>query len=350
MKIGEASDKALRATYERMFADAREASSPAAPTSASAAPREVALLEPSIVRLKYLNASHRMEGPFYSEVDYRFRLSEAGGQVVAEWTVRGFGRYPPDADRQPPTKDSPPGPRSEQALLAEAPRRAVEDGVAAFARSFTRVPELIRWTRGEGAADANAPLSSLSTKGVLSSSAAVDASCPGVFMLTVERAALPRPTAPAAEERPPEPALVALRVTLRNQAERRLALDPADIEWIPEGAAPVEPIPPAVAAALVTRLPFGLVVAPGVGAAALPGLIAALISAAELSRHQSEYAAWSAATTAQTLTDGVTGPSATSSGLVFFPRPDSAAGVLIVRVIDLDAAVRYTVRIPVVNG
>jgi hypothetical protein len=54
----------------------------------------------------------------------------------------------------------------------------------------------------------------------------------------------------------------------------------------------------------------------------------------------SEYAAWSAATTAQTLTDGVTGPSATSSGLVFFPRLDSAAGVLIIRVIDLDHALR----------
>jgi hypothetical protein len=79
-------------------------------------------------------------------------------------------------------------------------------------------------------------------------------------------------------------------------------------------------------------------------------LFAALISAAELARHQSEYAAWSAAASAQTLADGLTGPRATTSGLVYFPRPNSAAGELVVRVIDLDAAVRYTVRIPIANG
>lgn len=350
VKIGEASDKALRATYERLFADAREASPPGTSTAAGGTPTGVVLLEPSIVGLKYLNASQRMEGPFYAEVEYRFRLSEAGGTAVAEWTVRGFGRFPSDADRQPRTKDSPPGPRSEQAFLVEAPRRAVEDAMVAFTRSFSRVPELIRWKRGEGTADANAPLASLTTKGVLSSSTVVDASYPGVFAMTIERAALPQPVRPATEERGPEPALVALRITLRNEAERRLALDPADIEWIPEGAAAMEPIPPTVAAALVTRSPFGLAVAPGVGAAALPALFAALISAAELARHQSEYAAWSAAASAQTLADGITGPRATTSGLVYFPRPTSAAGVLIVRVIDLEAAVRYTVRIPVANG
>ncbi|MGB2818116.1 MAG: hypothetical protein WBC37_12925 [Burkholderiaceae bacterium] len=349
LKIGEASDRALRATYPRLFADAREASPTDTPASTGGAPRDVPLLEPSIVGLRYLNASHRMEGPFYSQVEYRFRLSDAGGAAVAEWTVRGFGRFPSDVDRQPRTKDSPPAPRGEQGYLIEAPRRAVEDGVDAFTHSFNRVPELIRWTRGEGTADANAPLSLLSTKGALSSSEAVEAGYPGVFTMTVERAALPRPSTPPSEERAPDPPLIALRITLRNEAERRLALDPADIEWIPEGAAALEPIPPAVAAALVTRLPFGLAVAPGVGAAALPALFAALISAAEVTRHQSEYAAWSAAATSQTLADGVTGPRATTSGLVFFPRPDAAGGVVVVRVVDLDAAVRYTVRIPVAS-
>jgi hypothetical protein len=344
LKIGEASDRALRATYPRLFADVREAS------SAEAASRDVALLEPSIVSLKYLNASARMEGPFYSEAAYRFRLTDPGGATIAEWTVRGFGRFPADADRAPRTKDSPPMPAGEQGFLVEAPRRAIEDGVAGFARSFGRVPELIRWTRGEPTAEANAALESLTTKGALSSSAAAEATYPGVFTVTAERTALPRPASLPAQEAAPEPKLVALRITLRNETERRLALDPADIEWIPDGAAAVEPIPPVVAAALMTRLPFGLAVAPGVGVAALPALIAALISAAEVARHEQEYAAWSAATAAETLVDGVIGPRATTKGLVLFPRSAAAPGVLIVRVIDLDAARRYTVRIPIVNG
>lgn len=350
LKIGEASDRALRATYPRLFADVREASSGDAAQSAAGASREVALLAPSIVGLKYLNASARMEGPFYSEVAYRFRLTDPGGTIIAEWTVRGFGRFPADADRAPRTKDSPPVPAGEQGFLVEAPRRAIEDGVAGFARSFARVPELIRWTRGEDPAEANAALESLTTKGALSSSAAAEASYPGVFTITVERAALPRPASLPTQDAAAEPKLVALRITLRNEMERRLALDPADIEWLPDGAAALEPIPPVVAAALVTRLPFGLAVAPGVGAAALPALIAGLISAAEVVRHEKEYAAWSAATAAETLVDGVTGPRATTKGLVLFPRPAAAAGVLIVRVVDLDAARRYTVRIPVVNG
>lgn len=348
LKVGEASDKALRATYERLFASAREASSPDAAASAGAPPA-TALLEPSIVGLKYLNASRRMEGPFYAEVDYRFRLSGADGPTLAEWTVHGFGRYP-DANWQPRTKDSPPGPRSETGLLVEAPRRAVEDGVAAFVRSFERVPELIRWSRGEAVADANAPPAALVTQGALSSAAAVDASYPGVFALRVERAALPKPAKPASEDGTPELPLVALRLTLRNETERRLLLDPADIEWTRAGAATLEPIPPAVAAALVTRAPFGLSIIGGVGPAALPGLIAALISAGELARHQSEYAAWSAAVAAETLVDGVAGARSARSGLVYFPRSGAPTGALVVRVIDLDRAVRYTVRVPVEGG
>jgi hypothetical protein len=349
LKIGESSDKALRATYAQLFATATEVSSRDEVANAGAA-APTALIEPSIVGFKYLNASHRMEGPSYAEVDYRFRLSDGQGQALAVWTVRGIGRYPSDAARPPRTKDSPPAPRGEQGIIVEAPRRAVEDAMSGFVHDFERVPELIRWTRGEPLAGVDAPPAALSTKGVLSASSAADASVAGAFTLRVERAPLPRPAKQAAEEGAPETSLIALRIGLGNDGEHRLALDPSDVQWIVDGRAPMEPIPAAAVAALVTRLPFGLAVAPGVGVGALPALVAALISAGEMARHQSEFAAWSAALTSESLTDGVAGPRASRSGLVYFPKPGSAAGTLVVQVIDLDAAVRYTVRIPTEGG
>lgn len=347
LKTGEATDKGLRTVYGQLFTTAREVESREEVSRLGGPNAPEALLEPSIVDLKYLNASLRMEGPFHAEITYRFRLIDAGGATIANWLVRGRGHYPSPADRQPRTKDSPPGPRGEEGILTEAPRRAIADAIAGFVRSFDRVPELIRWTRGQPVTDVDVAFEKQVTRGTAPPASGVDASYPGAFTLRVERAPIPTPPKAAVEETSPELKLAAIRITLQNNSTHRLALDPSELEWSAGPEGPLEPIPPSVAAALVTRLPFGLTVATGTGVAALPALIAGLISAGENVRHQGEYAAWSAAVTADTLVDGIANAGDTRSGLVYFPPPQaSGGGTLTARVIDLDGSLRYTVRVP----
>lgn len=358
LKAGEASDKALRETYAKLFAAPREVASREAFFALSGPDAPTALLEPSIGQFKYLNASRRMFGPYYAEIDYRFTLTGADHGTIASWAVRGFGQYDLDAEARTRTKDAPPGPRGEGEMNAEAPRRAIESATAAFARSFDRKPELIRWRRGQTVAGTDVPPERQVTKDTGPDKAGVQASYPGAFALDVQRTPIPTPpkevTKASAEsvpgevlqEAPKEPNLVAVRLVLQNESSHRLALDPADIEWDAGLEAPLEPLPPKVAAALVTRLPFGITVATGPGLAALPALFAAIVSAAELERHRHEFAAWSAAVSADTLVDGIAQGGAKRTGLVYFPKPrEKDGGTLVVRVIDLDEALRYTVRV-----
>lgn len=347
LKTGEATDKGLRTVYGQLFTTAREVESREDLSRLGGPNAPAALLEPSIVDLKYLNASLRMEGPFHAEITYRFSLIDAGGATIANWLVRGRGQYPTSADRQPRTKDSPPGPRSEEGILTEAPRRAIADAIAGFVRSFDRVPELIRWTRGQPVADVDVAFEKQVSRDAAPPASGVEASYPGAFSLQVERTPIPTPPKAVVEETSPQLKLAAVRITLRNNSTHRLAMDPSEIEWSAGPEGPFEPIPPSVAAALVTRAPFGLTVATGTGVAALPALIAALISAGENVRHQAEYSAWSDAVTADTLADGIANAGDTRSGLVYFPQPQtSGGGTLTARVIDLDDCLRYTVRVP----
>ncbi|MCL4799161.1 MAG: hypothetical protein KJ025_06210 [Burkholderiales bacterium] len=347
LKLGEASDRVLRETYARLFAAPREVGSREELAALARADGAVALLEPTISAFDYLNASRRMHGPYYAEVQYRFALTGADGAAIARWTVRGFGQFDLDAELRARTKDSPPPPRGEAAINIEAPRRAIEAATASFARSFERVPELIRWRRGEPVAGTDVAPERQTTSALGPEQRGALASYAGAFALRAERAPIPKPPKDLSEEAAAaEPNLVAVRLTLENASTHRLALDPADIEWHAGSEVPLEPLPPQVAAALITRLPFGMVVAPGVGVAALPALFAALVSAAELERHRHEFAAWSDAVSAETLADGIAAGGAQRSGVVYFPKlPEREGGVLVVRVVDLDEALRYTVRV-----
>jgi len=346
LKTGEASDKVLRETYARLFAAPREVDSRAAFLALAGADAPVALLEPSIADFHFTNASRRMEGPYYAEIEYRFTLTGTGGDTIARWPVRGFGQFDLLVDARARTKDSRPVPYEETAMNSEAPRRAIEAATVSFARSFERLPELIRWRRGESVAGTDVPAERQATQDTGPEKPGVRASYPGVFTLRVERTPIPKPPKEVSEEAAEEPNLVAVRLTLENASTRRLALDPADIEWDAGLEVRLEPLPAQVAAALVTRLPFTFAVAPGVGAAALPALVAALISAAEISRHQQEFAAWSEAVSADTLVDGIAAGGGQRAGLVYFPKPrEKDGGTLVVRVVDLDEALRYTVRV-----
>ena len=345
LKVGEASDRALREVYPRLFVAPREVASRQAFSQLAGADAPAALLEPSIVALHYLNASRRMHGPCYSQIEYRFGLTNAQGETVT-WIVRGFGAFDLEEEARLAQKGLATLPRGEEGILVEAPRRAVEAGVANFARSFDRVPELIRFGRGKSIAGTDVAAERQVTREIGPPTPGVEAAYPGALTLLVRRTPLPTPPGAIAEMATAEPNLIAVRITLRNESTRRLALDPADIEWQAGLAAPIEAIPPPVAAATLTRLPFGITVAPGVGVAALPSLFAALVSAAELERHRTEFSAWTAAVSRETLTDGITGGGETRTGLAYFPKPGKlSGGTLTVRVIDLDDAARYTVRV-----
>jgi len=359
LKAGEASDKALRETYARLFAAPREVASREAFFALTGPDAPTALLEPSIAQFKYLNASRRMFGPYYAGIDYRFTLTGADHGTIASWAVRGFGQYDIDAEARTRTKDSPPGPRGEGEMNAEAPRRAIESATTAFARSFDRIPELIRWQRGQSVAGTDVPPERQVTQDGGPDKPSVQARYPDAFTLDVQRTPIPMPpkqvTKASTEDVPGEvpqeaakaPNLVAVRLVLQNESSHRLALDPADVEWDAGLKVPLEPLPPQVAAALVTRLPFGITVATGPGLAALPALAAALISAAELERHRHELADWSAAVTADTLVNGIAPGGEKRNGLIYFPKPrEKDGGTLVVPVIDLDEALRYTVRVP----
>lgn len=347
LKTGEASDRVLRAVYAQMFAAPREVASPAELRGADAAQAPVALIEPSIVKLDYVNASARLWGPFYAEITYRFSLADAAGAPLATWRVRGIGQYDPATSKQEPP------PRGETAVLVEAPRLAINAAAAEFVRSFERVPELIRLTRALPLAGANVPAERQTMRDTAPASPGVEAAYAGAFTLQVERAALPRRPAEPTREVPQEAYLLPVRLTLHNRGAHRLALYPADAEWLPAGQAegvqtPVSPLPAQVVSAFLAGRPFGLMVgvmSPGTGM--LPGLFAAIINLAEIERQKKDFAAWRAAVDRELLDAGVAAPGASRGGVIYFPRPPKRdGGTLLVPIIDLDEALRYTVRVP----
>jgi hypothetical protein len=339
LKTGEASDRALRAAYERVFDSAREVASREALSAAAAPGSSLALIEPRGVQLDYFDGSGRGRGPFYARVGYRFSFSDPTGAPIADWRVSGFAQH-----------DSSGGFRwsDEFQIFAEAPRRAMEVAVANFMRSFERVPELIRWGRNLPVMESNAPASGQVMREIAGDDAGVEARYPGVLRLQVRRVPLPKPPAELVKEEATAPALLALRLILRNESPRRLSLDPDEMEWVLAGAKTLEPLPAPMVSEALSGRPFGVavgVMSPGVGM--LPGLFAALATASSVSERKQQFAAWMAATSREILKDVVTPAGGSGGGVIYLAQPrDREGGELIVRVIDLDDAVRYSVRLP----
>lgn len=344
LKIGEASDRALQAAYAQVFAEAREAGS-LDETRAVADERPlVATLVPSIERFDYLNASGRIWGPFYAEIVYGFVLYNSAGARVAEWRVAGFGEF--DLNRETIERRTA-MPRGETAILSEAPRRAVENAAVSFIADLERFPELMRLVRNLPMVGANAPSSAQETHTVASG---IEAKYPGVLTLQVELAVMPTPPEDILKDPPQTSSFLPIRLRLRNQSSHRLAITPSDAQWLPNGTTPepISPLPGNVASALLTGRPFGMtigVMSPGVGM--LPALFAAIFSAAENERQKRELAAWTAAIESDLLGAGIVAAGAERSGILYFPRPPKAeGGMIVIPIVDLDDAKRYTVRVP----
>lgn len=343
LKIGEASDRALQAAYAQVFAEAREVSSLAEARTLAGEPL-VATLAPSIERFDYLNASGRLWGPYYSEIVYSFALYNLAGTRIAEWRITGFGEFDLKQEAMERRTDSP---RGETAILSEAPRRAVENGTVGFVAGLERLPELMRLVRNLPLAGANAPSSAQVTHTIASG---MEAEYPGVLALQVELAAIPTPPGDTLKDLPQTSNLLPIRLRLRNEGSHRLAITPSDTQWLPQGitSEPISPMPGHVASAFLTGRPFGMaigVMSPGVGM--LPALLAAMFSAAENERQKQELAAWIAAIEGDLLGNGIAAAGAGYGGILYFPRPPKAEGGMIVApIVDLDDAVRYTVRVP----
>ncbi len=348
LKTGAASDRALRAAYAQVFDAPVEVDAPGPLRGRDGAQAPIALIEPSIVRLDYVNASARMWGPFFAQITYRFVIADASGAPVAHWRVVGIGQYDPSVPRpQPP-------PNGETAMLAEAPRLAIGDAAADFMRSFARVPELIRLIRNlpPAGADVDAGLQVLHDAGP--AAPGIEATYPDVLMLRVQRAALPAPPPDVAKDIPRLPQIAPVRLTLYNLGMHRLAVNPGDIEWRPAGGGepPLAPLPAPVVTALFAGRPFGLVVgAMSPGAGMLPGVLAAIVNATENERQKKAFAAWSLAVERDLLDFDVAAAGRSRGGMVYFLRaPGLDGGTLVVPVIDLDDATRYAVRVPMPPG
>jgi hypothetical protein len=349
LKTGEASDRALRTAYAQVFESPREVTSLEDLRSLSGPQAPVAVIEPSIVELNYLNASGRTWGPYYSEIVYRFSLFDTTGAQVADWRVRGFGQF--DMNREAGER-RPDFPRGEVAWMSEAPRRAVEAAAANFVASFERVPELVRLTRNLPFAGANAPAALQVIRNTAPARPGLEASYPSVFTLHVERASAPQLPKELLKDESQVSYLLPVRLTLENRGTHRLAIDPAEAQWLPEettkgSSKPISPLPAPVVPAFIAGRPLGVVVgvmSPGVGM--LPALFAAFVSAAEHERQKKDLAAWSAAINRELLDAGITAAGASRGGVIYFARPPQRdGGTIVIPVVDLDDAVRYTVRV-----
>ena len=349
LKIGDASDRALRSAYVQVFEAPREVTSLEELRSLSGPAAPVAVIEPSIVSFNYVNASGRYWGPYFSEIVYRFALFDATGTRVADWRVRGLGEF----DYYRELSERKPVSSSETAWQTEAPRRAVEAAASGFVAGFERIPELIRLTRNLPLAGADVPAVRQATRDTAPEKPGVEASYPGAFALNVQRAIVPQPPRELVKEEAQVPYLLPLRLTLQNRGTNRLLLDPVDAQWLPEGSAesspqPISPLPAPLVSALIAGRPFGIfvgVMAPGVGT--LPALFAGLVNAAENERQRKDLAAWTAAIERDLLRAGIAVGSASRGGVIYFPRPPKLdGGTLVIPVIDLDDALRYTVRVP----
>lgn len=344
LKIGEASDRALQAAYAQMFSEAREAGSLDEARTLAGVGSLVATIAPSIERFDYLNASGRQWGPYYSEIVYGFALYNSSGTRIAEWRVVGFGEFNMNREAMERRTDSP---RGETAILSEAPRRAVENGAVGFVAGLERLPELMRLARNLPMAGANAPSSAQVTHTVATG---MKAEYPGVLALQVELAVTPTPPRDLLQDSPQTSYLLPIRLRIRNEGTHRLAITPADAQWLPSGSTPepISPLPGRVASAMLTGRPFGMaigVMSPGVGM--LPAMFAAMFSAAENERQKQELAAWTAAIEDDLLGAGVAAAGEDRGGILYFPRPPKAeGGMIVIPVVDLDDAVRYTVRVP----
>lgn len=346
LRIGEASDRALRAAYTQGFGDMREVSSLEEFRSMSGPDAPAVLLQPEIVGFQAVNTLRRPTGPYVAEIIYRFTLFDRAGAQAGAWEMHSLGSFDAEAARR---EHSPDFRLDVDSWVTVAPRRAIEAAAAKFLAGFDSVPELMRLRRDLPLAGSNVP-AELQQPGGTASTDVMQARYPAAVTLTA--AALPSTPAPGTGTQPSgQAAVVSLRVTLRNDGAHRLLVDPATIRWEPAQSAtagfPVlSPIPAAVVPMYLAGTPTTFApgpMSPGIGM--LPNLIAALANAAGQQEHEKAMEARKASVERDLLTEGPIAPGTERTGVVYFSKLRAAYGMLLVPVIDLDDASRYTVRL-----
>ena len=299
--------------------------------------RELAgVIEPSIEKVHLRHVRMNLG----AKVTYRFTVYAPDGERLASWTVTGEGH-----------KMSP----SYRGNNDPAVELAIEDAATKFMTSLDEVPEAKRWARGLAMEGATAPATAQATAPAAGRDrAAVRGVYDGVVSVTADPNAEPAPDRGGGETEAPKLDLNAARVfavnvSVANEGSHRLLVRRSDIALVAPNGREVNAIPAPLVAVLATARRPGLPnVAGGVGVAALPGLFFALANAASMSAAGKEMEAHVKTLRGQELPDATLARGQSAAGLVYFPRAAARSRdvVLKVPVVDLDAATRYVVRLP----
>jgi hypothetical protein len=347
LKTGEASNRLFREAYEKVFVQLRESTG----KSETYGCDSEYVLQPDPVELLYFySRAEDVRGSAYAQANFAFKLKDGNGATIAAWIVRGDGAFDRDAFAKKASAERLEG-EGDVVLLA------IESAVRQFVRSFELVPELIAWRRGEAM---QGPASMEQQTETLPNGSGYAATYPGMLRMQVTRAVPPDPPtymheSPSSKRH----GLLAVRVLLRNDSPRRLALDPAEITWA-RGLETRRTLSPLVTAALSSARPYGLAVRCGRTAGEVAGslvlqaaafvvwpvVVAAAVGiAASVPVRREEFKRWKAALDGALFPDTVLDPGAEKEGLVVFAGAPPE-GELIIPVVDIDAALRYRVRVP----
>ncbi len=325
--LGEASNDLLLNTYPYIFERWQRLTS--MPSGAEGNRTFDAFLQPDIESFLFYSGS--AEGPFWAEILYTFTLYENNGTALYSWKVKGWSENPDE-------KGDP---------IRSVPEKAMSNAAIKFANSFQEVPELRRWSLGLPLENTSVPQSGQKTSEIAEFGGLTqEGSYEGVVRV---RARFPAVKTEDTRQRDSGPASIHLLV--KNEGERKIRVDPTAFRFTTTEGKEFEPISSSFAASMLitryTRLPP---IAPGIGLAAIPGLIVALANAAEDMAERKELRERLAILKRDTLRETVLSKGESIEGLVFFPMQvcPPKAGEIKVPIVPFGSTERYIVKLSLI--
>jgi hypothetical protein len=326
--IGQASDVILRATYPKVF---EHVSDWVGNYSSWTMPGQSdVILSPKISSFAF--PIRGTMGPYFAQITYTFTLSSLDGTKLLEWSVTGEG----ESGKSTPMDESGP--------FRLAAEKAMEKADLRFTRSFEEVPEVKRFLTGMSADNATADAKTQKTFADAMHAKTVKGTYDGV--VTVE----------ASHVKPndgSQPAfLKETRITILNEGDHRIVFYPSDVRLVYEDGQTMPPIRGCVVSAAMTTRHWKfpqIYIYPGVGVASLPLFFTSMANAAIVARERQERTSHLRTYQAEELTDMALEDKDASTGLLFFYSPVAGeiTSEIIVPVVDVDAATRYVVRLPI---
>ena len=331
--LGTSSDAMLKSLYPKVFKSVKEVNG--MPTEATGNTGVAAVLVPEIESFQFPLQS--LLGPYWAEIQYRFTMYSPKGEKLISWTAKGWG------EGGDGTMYGEFGP------IADATNMAMQMAAMKFVSSFDQVPEVKRWEMGmpmEGAvADSSLQVLTPSPSGKRDE---FGAEYPGVVAVHGNMNADPRKDYPQGKKALVEVGIRAIELTIRNDGNTDLLVDPLQIVWTPDGKKEVFPVSVSLISSVMTNRHLRVgPVAGGTGAAAIPALLISLYNASATKDEEKQIKENLALFGRRELKETVIGPSESVNGLVYFPTaPESGTDILNIPVIDTENAVCYMVNVP----